>query len=80
MGMTGKSCAVCKVVSVLVAIGAINWGLYGVFGLDLVARLFGELTTASKVVYGVIGVAGVMGLLALAKVCPCSRTSCEAKT
>ncbi len=76
----GKACTVCNVVSVLVAIAAINWGLYGVFGLDLVARLLGEMTTASKVVYGILGVAGIMKLLALAKCCPCSRTSCETKT
>lgn len=77
---SGKACAVCNIVSVVVAIGAINWGLSGVFGLDLVARVLGEMSTASRVVYGVIGVAGIMKVLALAKCCPCSKTSCEVKT
>ena len=40
--MTGqKCCPGCKVVGLLVALGAINWGLYGVFGIDLVANLLG---------------------------------------
>lgn len=78
----GKSCCgVCKIVGFLVALGAINWGLYGVFNLDLVARLLGEMTTASKVVYGLIGVAGVLKILSLLKCCPCQREggSCETK-
>ena len=76
----GKSCcAVCKVVGVLVAIGALNWGLVGIFQMDLVAKLLGEMTGPARVVYGVIGVAGVLKLLSLVKCCPCQRESCETK-
>ena len=78
----GKSCCgVCKIVGLLVALGAINWGLYGLFNLDLVARLLGEMTTPSKVVYGLIGVAGVLKILSLLKCCPCQRDggACEKK-
>ena len=78
----GKSCCgVCKIVGLLVALGAINWGLYGVFNLDLVARLLGEMTTASKVVYGLLGVAGALKVLSLLKCCPCQREggSCDKK-
>jgi len=70
----GNSCAPCKIVGVLVALGAINWGLYGVFGLDLVARVLGEMTTGAKVVYGLIGVAGLMKVAWLLKLCPCQKT------
>ena len=47
---------------VLMIVGAVNWGLVGAFGLDLVALLFGEMTMASRVVYILVGVAGLYGL------------------
>ena len=37
----GKGCAVCKIVGVLVGIGALNWGLVGIFGIDVVEKLLG---------------------------------------
>ncbi len=61
------------------AIGALNWGLYGVFGVDLVARLLGEMSTGARVVYGLIGVAGALKVLGLFKCCPCQKGSCETK-
>ena len=36
--------AIDYIVLVLVIIGAINWGLVGFFGLDLVAFLFGSMS------------------------------------
>jgi uncharacterized membrane protein YuzA (DUF378 family) len=55
---------------ILVAIGAINWGLAGVFGIDLVALItgskFGEVNAISRVIYGLVGLAGIGGLLDLA--------------
>lgn len=43
----------------LVVIGAINWGLVGAFGFDLVATLFGTMTTPSRAVYILVGLAGL---------------------
>lgn len=46
---------------VLVVIGAINWGLVGLFQFDLVAALFGGQTAPlSRVVYSLVGLAGVI--------------------
>ena len=73
------NCAVCKVVGLVVAIGAINWGLVGLLQIDLVARLLGNMTSAARAVYTIIGIAGVLKLLALAKCCPCQKGSCETK-
>ena len=56
----GKSCGVCKLVGLLVGIGALNWGLVGLFHIDLVARLIGDMTAPARVVYGVIGLAGLL--------------------
>ena len=43
----------------IVIIGAINWGLIGFFGFDLVAFLFGNLTWLSRIVYGLVGICGL---------------------
>ena len=77
--MKEGNCVVCKIVTLLVAVGAINWGLTAFFQLDLVAKLFGSMTTASYVVYGVIGLAGLLKLVTLfVPVCPCCKTdSCK---
>ena len=48
----------------LVIIGAINWGLIGLFRLDLVGLLFGNMTWLSRVVYTLVGISG-MYLLSL---------------
>ena len=69
----GKDCAVCKIVGLLVGIGALNWGLVGIFQVDLVAKLLGVMTGPARLVYGLIGVAGVLKLLSLAKSCPCQK-------
>ena len=76
---SGGNCGICKLVGLLVAIGAINWGLVGIFRIDLVARLLGEMTTPARAVYGLIGVAGVLKVLSLFKCCPCQKGSCETK-
>ncbi len=75
----GKSCIVCKLVGLLVGIGALNWGLVGLFQRDLVASLLGNMTTGARVVYGIIGLAGLLKLLSLVKCCPCQKGSCEKK-
>ena len=76
----GKCCAVCKIVGLLVGIGALNWGLVGIFQVDLVARLLGEMTAPARLVYGIIGVAGLLKLISLVKCCPCcTPESCDTK-
>ena len=75
----GKSCGVCKIVGILVALGAINWGLVGLLQVDLVAKLLGEMTVLTRAVYGLIGVAGVMKVLWVFGCCPCQKGSCEPK-
>jgi len=52
---------------VLVVVGALNWALYGLFELDLVAEIFGDLSTLSRVVYVLVGVAGVYMLTSFEK-------------
>jgi len=48
---------------VLVIIGAINWGLIGLFQFDLVAFLFGgQGALISRIVYAVVGAAGLWSI------------------
>jgi uncharacterized membrane protein YuzA (DUF378 family) len=43
--------------AVLLVIGGINWGLVGLFDVDLVAALFGPMSALSRLVYVVVGLA-----------------------
>ncbi|MBS6397241.1 MAG: DUF378 domain-containing protein [Clostridiales bacterium] len=43
----------------LVIIGAINWGLIGFFGFDLVAWIFGSFGWISRVIYALVGICGL---------------------
>ncbi len=40
-------------------IGAINWGLIGLFRFDLVAFLFGDMSWLSRIVYVIVGICGL---------------------
>ncbi len=43
----------------LTIIGAINWGLIGLFNFNLVAFLFGDMTLLSRIIYSLVGLAGL---------------------
>ena len=47
---------------ILVIIGAINWGLIGIFNFDLVSAIFGDMSIISRIVYGLVGVSGLWGI------------------
>ncbi len=47
----------------LTFIGALNWGLIGIFGFDLVAFLFGPMTLATSIVYAIIGISALVWLI-----------------
>lgn len=40
---------------ILLFIGGINWGLVGFFNVDLVAKVFGDATLATHVIYDLVG-------------------------
>jgi uncharacterized protein len=53
------------IVSVLLIIGGLNWGLVGFFNYDLVAALTGHLTLVSRIIYVVVGLAALYRLIDL---------------
>lgn len=49
-----------KIALLLVIIGAVNWGLVGIFSFDLVAAIFGGQTAMlSRIIYTLVGAAGL---------------------
>lgn len=52
---------------VLTIIGAVNWGLIGLFSFDLVAFLFGTMTMLSKIVYTLVGISGLYLIYTVSK-------------
>ncbi|HEX7004186.1 MAG TPA: DUF378 domain-containing protein [Trueperaceae bacterium] len=47
----------------LIIIGAINWGLVGLFQFDLVAAIFGGQDSAgARIIYTLVGIAGLICL------------------
>jgi uncharacterized membrane protein YuzA (DUF378 family) len=55
--------AIDVISTVLVIVGALNWGLVAVVRFDLVAAVFGmgfgDVSAASSVVYALVGLAGL---------------------
>lgn len=47
---------------VLVIIGAINWGLIGMFNFNLVETIFGGFSVLSRIIYVLVGVSGLWAI------------------
>ena len=64
---SNKTDVISKILITLAIIGAVNWGLIGFFNFNLVDAIFGggsaeETSTASRVVYALVGLAGLASL------------------
>ena len=53
-----------KIALTLVLIGALNWGLVGLFDFNLVTALFGEGSVLSRVIFTLVGLSGVWVIVA----------------
>lgn len=54
---------------VLVLIGALNWGLVGLFNFNLVAAIFGEMTALSRLVYVLVGLSAIISVITVYMCC-----------
>jgi uncharacterized protein len=54
-----------KITLLLLIVGGLNWGLVGLFGFDLVAALFGEMSLLSRIVYVLVGASALWQLIPL---------------
>ena len=50
---------------VLVIVGGLNWGLVGLFDLDLVAAIFGAGSVVSRLVYVLVGLSALWQMVPL---------------
>ncbi len=46
----------------LTIVGAINWGLVGLFNFNLVEAIFGVDALFTKVIYSFVGLAGIINI------------------
>ncbi|MDF1497297.1 MAG: DUF378 domain-containing protein [Patescibacteria group bacterium] len=44
---------------ILLIVGGVNWGLVGVFNIDLVATIFGDFSWLSRLVYIIVGLSAI---------------------
>jgi uncharacterized membrane protein YuzA (DUF378 family) len=51
------------IAGVLVIIGALNWGLVGLFQFDLVAAILGAGSMMTRIIYVLVGLAGIYCLI-----------------
>lgn len=54
-----------KIALVITIVGAINWGLIGIFDYNLVDSLFGNASVLSRIVYITVAVAGLLNIALL---------------
>ncbi len=80
-------CMFSKIGTVLVVVGAINWGLVGLGWLmggadwNVVHMIFGSMMTLEAVIYILVGVAGVSKLFGCrCKKCMAACASCTCNT
>ncbi|HKK54232.1 MAG TPA: DUF378 domain-containing protein [Patescibacteria group bacterium] len=53
---------------ILLVVGGLNWLLVGLFSFDLVASIFGYMTTVSKIIYVLVGLSAVYILFLSGKI------------
>lgn len=51
-----------KIALIFTIIGAVNWGLIGIFDFNLVAFLFGDATMLSRIIYTLVGITGLINI------------------
>lgn len=73
--MLKQACLLCQIVGAIAIIGALNWGLVGLFGYNLVDHLFGAGSTLSRVIYTLVGISGLALLTSFFVTCPMCKKS-----
>ena len=51
-----------KIALILIIVGAINWGLIGLFKFNLVELIFGDMTLLARIIYVLVGISGLCGI------------------
>lgn len=59
---------------IISVIGALNWGLIGLFKFNLVSWIFGDMSWIARIIYVVVGICGLYLLSFI------GRVGCDSKT
>lgn len=51
-----------KIALVFTIIGALNWGLIGLFEFNLVETLFGNMAIIERIIYVIVGICGLINI------------------
>ena len=51
-----------KIALTFTIIGAINWGLIGLFDFNLVSAIFGDMTVLARIIYSIVGICGLINI------------------
>lgn len=51
-----------KIALVFTIIGAIVWGIYGLFDVNIVAKLFANVNILEKAIYVIVGICGPINI------------------
>lgn len=52
-----------KIALTFTIIGAVNWGLVGLFEFNLVDYLFGDGSVVSRIIYTVVAISGLINII-----------------
>jgi uncharacterized membrane protein YuzA (DUF378 family) len=67
-----------QIAYVLLLIGGINWGVYGVSGYDVVEVLFGQIPMIANLIYVFVGLSAFYMIISRFTFCECK--TCDSKT
>ncbi len=64
----------------LVIVGALNWGMWGFFQVDVISAIFdGPSTALSRIIYALVGLAGIWCFSFFKILACCDISSCKKK-
>ena len=52
-----------KIALTFTIVGALNWGLVGIFNFNLVDTLFGEGSVLSRIIYTIVAISGLINII-----------------
>ena len=62
VGSSSKMSAVDWIAMALLIVGGLNWAMVGLFGVDVVASLFGVQSPISRLVYVLVGLSALYSI------------------
>lgn len=51
-----------RIALVFTIIGAVVWGIYGLFDVNIVTKLFGSINLLEKAIYVIVGICGLINI------------------